>query len=175
MGISRIIGQFKRKKWVRNGLILGNNVKLERGVSLDPSFPWLIAIGSNVTIAPDTIVLAHDASSQIHLGYTRLGLVTIGNNVFIGAKCVILPGVTIGSNVVVAAGSVVTKSIPDNTVVAGVPARIIKDIDAFKSQQQVYMHEAALLDSTYTLYGGVSTDKKREMIEYLSKGRAYIK
>ena len=54
---------------------------------------------------------------------------TIGNDVWIGGNVTILPGVTIGNNVVVAAGAVVTKDIPDNCVVAGVPARKIKDIE----------------------------------------------
>ena len=55
--------------------------------------------------------------------------VTIGNDVWIGANCTILPGVTIGNNVVVAAGAVVTKDVPDNCVVGGVPAKIIKEME----------------------------------------------
>ncbi|MCT3430976.1 hypothetical protein EFQ32_09720 [Limosilactobacillus fermentum] len=54
--------------------------------------------------------------------------VTIGNDVWIGGKATILPGVTIGDNVVVAAGAVVTKDVPANTIVAGVPARVIKEL-----------------------------------------------
>ena len=52
--------------------------------------------------------------------------ITIGDNVWFGGNCVVLPGVTIGNNVVVGAGSVVTKDIPDNAVVAGNPAKIIR-------------------------------------------------
>jgi maltose O-acetyltransferase len=55
--------------------------------------------------------------------------VTIGNDVWIGGNVTILPGITIGNNVVVAAGAVVTKDIPDNTLVGGVPARKIKGIE----------------------------------------------
>ena len=55
--------------------------------------------------------------------------VHIGNDVWIGGNVTILPGVTIGNNVVVAAGAVVTKDVPDNCVVGGVPARKIKDIE----------------------------------------------
>ncbi|BBU86008.1 hypothetical protein EIMP300_74080 [Escherichia coli] len=54
--------------------------------------------------------------------------VTIGNNVWIGGRAVINPGVTIGDNVVVASGAVVTKDVPDNVVVGGNPARIIKKL-----------------------------------------------
>ena len=57
--------------------------------------------------------------------------VKIGNNCFIGAKAIILPGVSIGDNVIVGAGSVVTKNIPSNVVVAGNPAKIIMSIDEF--------------------------------------------
>jgi maltose O-acetyltransferase len=57
--------------------------------------------------------------------------ITIGDNVFIGWGSIILPGVTIGSNVVVAAGSIVTRDIPDNCVVAGNPAKKIKNIESY--------------------------------------------
>ena len=55
--------------------------------------------------------------------------VNIGNDVWIGGNCTILPGVTIGNNVVIAAGAVVTKDVPDNSVVGGVPAKVIKQIE----------------------------------------------
>ena len=56
--------------------------------------------------------------------------VHVGNNVWFGAGCIVLPGVTIGDNAVVAAGAVVTKDVPANVVVAGVPAKVLKEIDA---------------------------------------------
>ena len=55
--------------------------------------------------------------------------ITIGNNVWIGGSSVIGPGVTLGDNVVVGMGSVVTKSFPDNVVIAGNPARVIRHIE----------------------------------------------
>lgn len=56
--------------------------------------------------------------------------IAIGNNVWLGANCTVLPGVTIGDNAIVAAGAVVTKDVPKNTIVGGVPAKVIKSIDA---------------------------------------------
>ena len=62
MSISNVITRIKVKKWIKDGLSVGGekNVKIERGVSIDPSFPWLVTIGNDVTIAPDCLILCHD-------------------------------------------------------------------------------------------------------------------
>jgi acetyltransferase-like isoleucine patch superfamily enzyme len=62
------------------------------------------------------------------------GAIRVGNNVFLGFGALILPGVTIGNNVVVGAGSVVTKDVPDNVIVAGVPARVICPIEEYRKR-----------------------------------------
>ena len=84
-----------------NGLILGNNCNIMDGCIIDPGHCWLIEIGNNVTLAPRVHILAHDASTKRELGYTIIGKVKIGDNVFIGAGSVILPNVKIGNNVVI--------------------------------------------------------------------------
>lgn len=91
-----------------------------------------VRIGDYVMIGPGTLITTvnHPLSPKgrrKHLGQAKP--VTIGNDVWIGGNCTILPGVTIGSNVVVAAGAVVTKDVPNNCVVGGVPARVIKQIE----------------------------------------------
>ena len=118
----RIRGEFTTEKLISMGMKVGKNFKRLNGVILDPSHCWLIEIGDNVTMAPNVHVLCHDASTKQFLGYTKIGRVNIGNNVFIGAETVILPGVNIGNNVVIGANSTVTKDIPDGVVVAGSPA-----------------------------------------------------
>lgn len=90
-----------------------------------------VTIGDYVMIGPNTLITTVNhplspAGRRRHLGQARP--VVIGRDVWIGGNCTILPGVTIGNNAVIAAGAVVTKDVPDNCVVAGVPARKIKDI-----------------------------------------------
>jgi maltose O-acetyltransferase len=91
-----------------------------------------VNIGNNVMIGPnvDIYTVNHPMTAQGRRDYLGKGSpVTIGNDVWIGGKVTITPGVTIGNNVVVAAGAVVTKDVPDNVLVGGVPAKIIKKLE----------------------------------------------
>ena len=91
-----------------------------------------VTMGDNVWIAPNALIttINHPISPKgrrQHLGISKP--VKIGNDVWIGGNATILPGVTIGSNVVVAAGAVVTHDVPDNVIVGGVPAKVIREIE----------------------------------------------
>ncbi len=105
------------------GVIIGKNVDIIDSY-LDGCHGALITIGDNVTITGARI-LTHDASTKKFLGYSKIGLVTIGNNVFIGNGAIILPSTSIGDNVIIGAGTVVANDIPSNSVVAGNPAKIL--------------------------------------------------
>ncbi len=101
------------------------------------SEPYLISIGDHVTITSSATILTHDGGVEVlmDIGLSehpdKFSPVSIGNNVFIGVQAIIMPGVTIGNNVIVAAGAVVTKDVPDNTVVAGIPAKVICSIEEY--------------------------------------------
>lgn len=92
-----------------------------------------VCIGNHVNLAQGITVTAlnhnfEDSSKRIDEQGVSTKPVVIGDDVWIGTNAVILPGVTIGSHCVVAAGAVVTKDIPDHTLVGGVPAKVIKNI-----------------------------------------------
>ena len=112
-----------------------------------PLYPKLIKLGHHVIIAPNVVFATHDAVHKMFVdnpeltakyGLTennnlkeKIGCIEIGDNVFIGADTVIMNNVKIGNEVVIGAGSIITKDIPDNSIVAGVPAKVICPFDKY--------------------------------------------
>lgn len=162
-------------KLIKRGLQIGENFKMMGGCIIDPAHCWLIRIGNNVTLAPRVHILAHDASTKFFLDYTRISKVNIGNNVFIGAGTIILPGISIGDNVVVGAGSIVTKDLPSNVVAAGNPCKIIMTISEYIEKEQDFMCNINCFDKSFTI-PYISEEKKNIMREVLSEyKRSYVK
>lgn len=132
------IRSFRQRRYVSNlvhhGLKLGKDVYLNDGFFLDPSHCHLITIEDQVVFGPGVKLFAHDASTQKVIGKTRIGLVHLKKNCFLGAGTTVLPGVTIGENSIVGAGSVVTEHIPDNELWAGVPARKLMSVGEFRER-----------------------------------------
>ncbi len=156
---------------VRNGMKVGKNFKRLNDVILDPGHCWLIEIGDNVTMAPRVHVLCHDASTKIWLGHAKIGMVTIGNNVFIGANTVILPGSKIGDNVIIGAQSLVSGDVPANSVVAGCPAKVISSLPDYLEKMRKCMEKGPVYGETYTVRGGINLTRKEEMKEMLFKNK----
>ena len=119
------------------GTKIGENVQIAQMVYLEERYSHLITIGDHVQIGPRVIIATHDSSNNLISRDLplKLGEVIIGNNVYIGAGAIILPGVSIGDNVLIGAGSLVNKSIPPNSVAVGVPARVIGTFDEWRSRQ----------------------------------------
>lgn len=149
------------KKHRKNGVIIGENVKL-LNANLDWNHGFLISIGNNVTITNATI-LAHDASTHIFTGYSKIGRVSIGDNVFIGYGSVVLPGVTIGNNCIVGAGSIVTKNVPDGSVVAGNPAKVICSTEDYLKRHKEAMLNKPVFHKAWEL-SDAEKNKAREEI-----------
>lgn len=130
------------RKWRKRGVKIGENCYVNHDVLLENG----VEIGDGTTITGGSIVLTHDAVPATFLPELNRGSVLtrvcrranvkIGRQCFIGARCVILPGIEIGDRCVVAAGSIVTKDVPSGHVVAGNPAKVVCTIDEYIARQQ---------------------------------------
>ena len=126
----KLIQRYRRARAKLRGYNLGDGVILERNLNLDRVYPNLISIGANTLIASGTTILSHEHIYRED-GNSRLPKkcpVVIGENCFIGVGATILPNVTIGASCVIGAGTVVTRDIPSNSMVVGVPAKIIRKV-----------------------------------------------
>ena len=107
---------------------IGNNSGI--GISCEINGP--VTIGDNVMMGPEVVIYTKNHNMMrtdipmINQGYLEAKPVVIGNDVWIGRRAIILPGVNIGNGCVIGAGAVVTKDVPDFSVSVGVPARVIK-------------------------------------------------
>ncbi len=118
---------------------------------------YLITVGNHCQITHGVKFFTHGGGAAVRDKYPRFdlyGKVSIGNYVYIGNNALIMPGCEIGDNVIIASGSVVTKSVPAGTVVAGNPARIICTIEEYIKRNMKYN-----LNSK-----GISAQEKREML-----------
>lgn len=168
--LDKLRGVQSVEKLKKRGLKIGKNVTIMGGVIIDPSHCWHIEIGSDVIIAPNVHILAHDAGTKLFLNHTKVANVRIGNRVFIGAGTIILPGVTVGDEVVIGAGSVVKKDVPSNTVAVGNPAKIICSLDEYIQKQNEKMNDENTFDESFTLRNRDFSEKqRRQMFETCDK------
>lgn len=107
------------------GMKLAPDVRISLKARIDKTNPKAIEVDKETLIAFDAIILSHDFSTGRHSGSDAHGT-RIGSRCFIGCASIIMPGVTIGNQCIVASGSVVTKDVPSNSIVAGNPAKIIR-------------------------------------------------
>lgn len=120
----------------KQGAKIGNNCIISPNVSFG-SEPYLITVGNDVKFSNGVTLVTHDGGIYVLRKYKNIpdadvfGKIRIGNNVFLGNKSVIMPNVEIGDNCVIGYGAIVTKNVPSGSVVAGVPARVIKNIDEY--------------------------------------------
>lgn len=141
----------KIKVWKIRGAKIGKNIKIQNNVQLNGckninigdncflgegvkliAYDAPISIGHHCLIASDVILITRSHNyDDIHKNISEQGYknkpIIIGSNVWIGFRCIILPGVIIGDGAIIAANSVVTKNIPPNKIYGGMPAQLIKE------------------------------------------------
>ncbi|MBM7493637.1 acetyltransferase-like isoleucine patch superfamily enzyme [Micromonospora luteifusca] len=103
--------------------------------SMFGSEPWMVTLGDNVYVTAGVQFVTHDGGTLIlrkeHPDLEWTAPISVGDDVYIGVRTIILPGVRIGNRCVIGAGSVVTRDIPANSVAAGVPARVVRSMDEY--------------------------------------------
>ena len=122
------------------GMNIAKDVRMSFKSRIDKTNPKGLTIGEKTMVTFDAIILSHDYASRRHAAKT-----VIGSYCFIGCGSIILPNVTIGDHTIIAAGSVVTKDVPANCIVAGNPAKVVKtgiDTIAYGMLTEEYLAQA---------------------------------
>lgn len=139
-----LVGPYKTA--IKKGMKVGKNVTVMGGCNFG-SEPYLITLHDNVRISNNVSFITHDGGNYTFRhwnGYEEVnhfGKIIVDEYTFIGANATIMPGVRIGKNCCIGVGAVVTKSIPDNCVVAGVPARIMMTTHEYAEKMKSRMPE----------------------------------
>lgn len=168
----------------KHGVKIGSNVIMRspKSAHIDLTRPSLITIGDNVVLNHNFSLLTHDFVSGVFLNkyYDFLpssGHVIIGNNVRFGVNCIVLKGVSIGDNCFIAAGSVVTKSIPANSIAGGVPAKVLCSLDEYyeRRKKQCVLEAIEYANSIRERFGREPTpeDFREEFPLFVDKDNVY--
>jgi len=115
--------------------------------------PWLVEIANGVTVGQGVLFITHDGTSRLFRDSVpgaspfgnRFGTILIHDNCFIGNNAILLPGIEIGPDSAVGAGSVVTRTVPPRTIVAGNPARPVRTLDEYIEN---YLRQMIPLEAT---------------------------
>lgn len=173
---SRTFIRYIRKKNVR----IGTNCIFRdpKTAFIDLTRPELISIGNNVDMNRNFTIMSHDYGSLVFLSKYKdfinsSGKVVIGNNIYFGTNVIILKGVTIGDNCIIGAGSVVTRSIPSNSVAAGNPCRVLSSIDDYyhKRKDRALKEAVEWVNAFFCRYGRHPQPKelREEFIYFTNK------
>ncbi|MDB1123719.1 acyltransferase [Vibrio algarum] len=151
--LKKVFGVKEKKSEIElareSGVIIGKNCRFVGNINWG-SEPYLIRLGDHVSLTNVTFV-THDGGvwvfREAEPEIDVIRPINVGNNVFIGHACIIMPGVKIGDNVVIGAGAVVTKNVPSNSVAIGVPAKVLKNIDEYRASLDSSITQTKYLSS----------------------------
>lgn len=134
--LNKVYINYRIKKAIEMGFQLGEG-SVFLGVPNLGSEPYLIRIGNKCTVTSGVRFVTHDGGTRVfrnnekYKSVKKYGKIEIGDNSFIGINSIIMPDVTIGQNCIIGAGAVVTKSIPNDSVAVGNPAKVIMSLETY--------------------------------------------
>lgn len=148
-----------------------------RTMAIDASRPYMVEIGDDVRLNYGLTIMTHDIATLVFKNrfgdfIPSSGKVKIGNNVYFGRNCTVLKGVTIGNNCIIGYGSLVMRDVPDNSVVAGSPAKVICTLEQYyeKRKEKAIEEAFALAREIQRVYNRkpVPADFREEFVYFVS-------
>lgn len=157
------------------GMHIGEGVALPASTWIDESHCFLISIGDDCGFGERCMILAHDAQMNEFVNATRLGRVILHASCHIGSGTLIMPGVELGPRTIVGAGSVVSRSLPPETVCGGNPARVICSLaDYLRNHRQSIEKRPRFPYREFKDVRALTVEQKAEMLRAVADGDAYI-
>ncbi|MDX1600398.1 MAG: acyltransferase [Anaerolineales bacterium] len=156
------------------GMHIGEGVNLPESTQVDTSHCFLISIGDWCGFGRDCLILAHDGQMDEFLDAGRIGRVVIHPHSHIGARCIVLPNVEVGPRTIVGAGSVISRSLPADTVCAGSPARVLGSLEEYLEKHRKRMEERPTFDYAKYDIRFLTPERQAEIVAAVTDGDAYL-
>jgi len=153
---------------------IGERVNLPSSTWIDTSHCFLISIGDDCGFGPECLILAHDAQMDEYLDAARLGRVVVHPSCHIGARTTILAGVEIGPRTVVGANSVVSRSLPPDTVCAGNPATVVCSLEEYLEKHRQRLAQRPKFEYLQYDIRFLTAERRAELLKAVAEGDAYM-
>lgn len=166
-----------RRRWrsLRGlGMHIGQGVNLPASTWIDVSHCFLISIGDWCGFGEGCMLLAHDAQFDEFLNAGRIGRVVIHPHSHIGARSVVLPGVEIGPRTIVGAHSVVSRTLPPDTMCAGAPAKVVCTLDEYLERHRARMAERPTFPYAQYDISALTPERRAQLLAAVADGDAYL-
>jgi maltose O-acetyltransferase len=153
---------------------IGEGVTLPPSTAIDISHCFLISIGNWCGFGGECVLLAHDAQMDEFLDAARIGRIVIHPHSHLGTRTTVLPGVEIGPRTIVGANSVVSRSLPPDTVCAGAPARVLCSLDEYLEKHRRVMASRPRFEYADYDITRLTPQRRAQLVAAVADGDAYI-